>query len=544
MNELSFDPNRKSLARLTPSQPVGVLQRQCACGRHTLTGEALPVVHEALASQGQLLDRHTCDIMETRFAHDFSQVQLSMDAQPYLGAQMFPTSPDDRSEREAERFSGAMSQTQSGPSSQSPMLRQSSGPRSRCDFGQVRVHTDTLAAQSAQALGAEAYTVGRHIVFGAERYAPTTETGKRLLAHELTHFIQQAQTRQPRLQLTRLRDWQANRAAAVSDADIRGTTEYQSYMNPALIWQTRHHMTDAEAIQACRYMLAALRNGVAVDWSRDAQTYMTRARDYLRRIGILVAEQRAWLAGEAGAAGRTTGGQIHHVAQIGGYGGGPTPWWTGLLPPERRAWLANAGTVISRVVASVRRTPLESMVAARGIVASPRECESNGAFAYYSSGDNRLHVGREWIAIAERNPRDVHDNIAHELGGHFEYAQYGTEMAHAIMQGVLASLSALERTRATAGPKSVFSAYAYPETEIFAELREHGLRTPQSGGDVPSSDVPRQLRAIRDRFAPRVARAIVTELRVRVQEASNISSAAKTLFDDSVRSIFPGLIRP
>ena len=300
MNELRFDPNRRSLARLAPPQPVGILQRQCACGQHTLIGDtceschqeqpglrragssvtplgdALPTVHKALALPGQLFDRHTRDFMETRFAHDFSQVQLSMDAQPYLGAQLFPTSPDDRSEREAERFAGAMSQTQSGRSFPSPMLRQSSGPHSRCDFGQVRVHTDILAAQSAQALGAEAYTVGRDIVFGAERYAPTTETGRRLLAHELTHFIQQAQTRQPRLQLTRLRDWQANRAAAVSDADIRGTTEYQSYMNPALIWQTRHHMTDAEAVQACRYMLAALRNGVAVDWSSDAQTYMTR----------------------------------------------------------------------------------------------------------------------------------------------------------------------------------------------------------------------------------------------------------------------------
>jgi hypothetical protein len=130
------------------------------------------------------------------------------------------------------------------------------------------------------------------------------------------------------------------------------------------------------------------------------------------------------------------------------------------------------------------------------------------------------------------------------LGGHFEYRQYGTGMADAIMRGVLASLSAGERARATAGPRGVYSAYGYPETEIFAELREYRLRTPASGGDVPVTDIPRQLRAIRDRFAPTVARAIVTELRQRVQEASNISAAAKTLFDNSVRAVFPGLLPP
>jgi hypothetical protein len=60
------------------------------------------------------------------------------------------------------------------------------------DFGQVRVHNDSKAAESALAVNALAYTVGSHIVFGAGRYAPGTDGGNRLLAHELTHVIQQA----------------------------------------------------------------------------------------------------------------------------------------------------------------------------------------------------------------------------------------------------------------------------------------------------------------------------------------------------------------
>lgn len=60
------------------------------------------------------------------------------------------------------------------------------------DFSQVQVHTGTRAAESAQAVNALAYTVGRHIVFGADQYAPGQATGQRLLAHELSHVVQQA----------------------------------------------------------------------------------------------------------------------------------------------------------------------------------------------------------------------------------------------------------------------------------------------------------------------------------------------------------------
>jgi hypothetical protein len=59
------------------------------------------------------------------------------------------------------------------------------------DFSRVRIHTDSKAASSAQSLGARAYTVGNSVVFNAGRYAPNTAAGNRLLAHELTHVVQQ-----------------------------------------------------------------------------------------------------------------------------------------------------------------------------------------------------------------------------------------------------------------------------------------------------------------------------------------------------------------
>jgi Domain of unknown function (DUF4157) len=132
---------------------AGFLQRKCDCGTHTGGGEcdackkkekekglqrhaagpspakAPPIVHEVLKSPGQPLDGATRDFMEPRFGHDFSQ---------------------------------------------------------------VRVHTDTTAAESARAVRADAYTVGQQIIFAARKYSPGTAEGRELLAHELTHSRQQA----------------------------------------------------------------------------------------------------------------------------------------------------------------------------------------------------------------------------------------------------------------------------------------------------------------------------------------------------------------
>jgi hypothetical protein len=66
-------------------------------------------------------------------------------------------------------------------------------PRFGHDFSGVRIHTDPRAAESARSVSALAYTVGRDIVFDSGRYAPDSPAGKRLLAHELTHVVQQRQ---------------------------------------------------------------------------------------------------------------------------------------------------------------------------------------------------------------------------------------------------------------------------------------------------------------------------------------------------------------
>jgi hypothetical protein len=64
-------------------------------------------------------------------------------------------------------------------------------PRMGYDFSNVKLHTNSEANQSAKSINALAYTHSNHIVFGTNQYQPNTEVGQRLMAHELTHVVQQ-----------------------------------------------------------------------------------------------------------------------------------------------------------------------------------------------------------------------------------------------------------------------------------------------------------------------------------------------------------------
>ena len=72
-----------------------------------------------------------------------------------------------------------------------PAVRAFMEPRFNADFSAVRLHSDAHAQQLARSVSAQAFTVGSNIVFGAGHLAPETDHGRRLLAHELTHVLQQ-----------------------------------------------------------------------------------------------------------------------------------------------------------------------------------------------------------------------------------------------------------------------------------------------------------------------------------------------------------------
>jgi Domain of unknown function (DUF4157) len=140
-------------------------------------------VQEVLRSPGQPLDAATRAFMEPRFGHDFSDVPRHSSTTRDIPARLVVGAPHDKFEEEAD--------------SRAVQVARMPAPlgANRYDFSSVRIHTDARAAESARAVNALAYTVGRDLVFGAGMYQPGTIAGNNLLAHELAHVIQQGHAR-------------------------------------------------------------------------------------------------------------------------------------------------------------------------------------------------------------------------------------------------------------------------------------------------------------------------------------------------------------
>jgi Domain of unknown function (DUF4157) len=97
--------------------------------------------------------------------------------------------------------------------------REEMGGQLGADLSEVRLHSDAAAAESAQRLHAAAYTLGPHIVFGADAEGLNTSHGRSLLAHELAHVLQQRRDHRPRIQ---------RQAAPGQDVDVDVVPESQA----------------------------------------------------------------------------------------------------------------------------------------------------------------------------------------------------------------------------------------------------------------------------------------------------------------------------
>jgi len=214
-----------------------------------------PVGHGALASFEESLDPaartlrelHGATTATGRFAHDFSQLPMLRPEPVKIQTKLIVNTSGDRYEQEADRVADQVirmpdvklqractcggkcpkCQSRAGQPNQErnslhtryrqssdsgsfaappivhEVLRSPGQPldlatrrfmesRFRHDFSGVRTHTDSRAAESARSVVARAYTVGTDIVFDAGEYNPLSVSGRRLIAHELTHVLQQS----------------------------------------------------------------------------------------------------------------------------------------------------------------------------------------------------------------------------------------------------------------------------------------------------------------------------------------------------------------
>lgn len=150
------------------------LQR-CAAPAGT-AAQAHPTVAQVLRTPGRPLAPGARSFFESRFPRVTGQAHSNANAAQAESAQ-------DAAELQADQVAAEVT----GARRQAPTALGRAGH----DFGRVRIHTDAQAAASARAVGALAYTVGEHIVFGEGQYQEGSAAGRRLLAHELVHTVQQ-----------------------------------------------------------------------------------------------------------------------------------------------------------------------------------------------------------------------------------------------------------------------------------------------------------------------------------------------------------------
>lgn len=118
-------------------------------------------------------------------------------------------------------------------------------PRFGRNFSDVRIHTGAQAALTAQAVSARAYTMGRDVVFGDGEYAPQSNTGRRLLAHELAHVVQQD-----------TRPAQIMRVPTITDPSTLGPEDLMSQMQETRDWLLEHSMLELDYEPMERYLEA------------------------------------------------------------------------------------------------------------------------------------------------------------------------------------------------------------------------------------------------------------------------------------------------
>jgi hypothetical protein len=104
-----------------------------------------------------------------------------------------PSAPLQKSSVPAHALTAVKTGTQGGGQALDKRTNAEMSAKFGHDFSSIRIHTDSRAGEAAGAMGANAYALGGDIVFGAGKYNPGSRETERLLAHELTHVVQQAQ---------------------------------------------------------------------------------------------------------------------------------------------------------------------------------------------------------------------------------------------------------------------------------------------------------------------------------------------------------------
>lgn len=160
------------------------------------------------------------------------------------------------------------------------------------DFSRVRFHTDSEAAGSARAINARAYTFGNHVVFAQGEYNPSTQQGKRLIAHELTHVVQQSSHHGEIGQSSRIQRSPDDKQEPAWKDDYYYDTKAEAERRVAVLkksweevqikeikvsnktkWQVQKRKPKAKQAEPEKEEKPTTDNKATTDWTKDSQTF-------------------------------------------------------------------------------------------------------------------------------------------------------------------------------------------------------------------------------------------------------------------------------
>ncbi len=384
------------------------------------------------------------------------------------------------------------------------------------DFSGVRVHTDGAASSAASDVHARAFTVGRDVGFARGQYQPDTVMGDALLAHELAHVVQQRE----------------------AGGRLSGGGE-----PPGL-----EHEADTSAIGAvmslwgdlARNAMPRLRSGLRLQRCKDErQEEIERLAKVQYKFMEDKRKQQEAESGKKVEMGEVVTGDVQKHK----FKKNPVDAWTKDLTDEQREnWKKRAAAIWPKVIASVKGTELEKTTDGITYDFDPKKALEKGWYAWQSG--KTLGFGMSWVQNAEADVKNAWPNLAHEMGGHFEY---GKTYASEIMKIVLDKLPKSERDKLVGtddAKQEFFETYEYAETEIYSAVRERRYRVPADGSKPPTTgsihpdkNIAVRLAAIKELYAPEVQKAIIKVLKKKIDESPDILDRDKKYFAEQVKDM-------
>lgn len=444
-----------------------------------------------------------------------------------------------------------------------PAARAYFEPRFGFKLDQVRIQTGDSAERAAAYLKSQAFTMGNTIVFGKGRYAPDSNDGKKLLAHELAHVVSPSHMALMRRVTSDydeiedcltygLFDW------AITDSNAHDVLVILSGLNAT-------DLNDTLARMESDGFLTRLLDNIS---TADLPVYNTMIQRVLQRIqrtgarrfaaglGLssqtaMAQTQSAFMHAQNTAAAAALHGPSPTAAQVSAQqttsvaSTSIAPQTATLSVADENTQNAAATAARSTFVTWVQANHPDLNISKSDIRIDCRAIFNRGLSIIAFADAGQAVVGPAFTRLVNANPAYALPTIIHELRGHEQYGPYaqpGTEYGLELYDQAAALMPGYTQPTG-AGRTSEIDAYAYQETEIYSLMLEVPYYTPVTSAHSalasinydPEPEISNRIGIIKTQFEPRVARSLLRGLVLRFRNDPRLSSQSVSAFERGIR---------